>query len=933
MYAAHRLPGIRVEASPTPPVGDRFPRMDVAVFVGIAARGPCHRPVLVESVAAFEAAFGGTVPLAFDHTSGSTLTANLGPCVRAFFSNGGKRCWVIRVAWSEDLVAAWRAKDEAIDDSTIIASNRIALSGLLGRFPRVGSGESRVEPAEIEAASAGAWSDPLAVSARVLRAPISVVDARHHRWGLRFESRSALSIGDLIELREYDAGILRYAKVVHIENGHLWAAWSSSFLEITEETPAKTGHARLTNRRNRVDAQFFEGPTSRVVLDSEYTQLTVGSWVLFYQQGEAVWLRADVVDGNEARGPAWQQVGSRVPETPFVATRLSLDLRTELDGETRIDSGISLTPEARNSLFAFSTDDAHYAADEARAAVARPLVALASEISGEIETVRQRHAGGVATQDLARAFVEGTATLGQRPLLRAAYIPLGLGADFNAASLPYSSGEQRPLQRSGLVPFDHRLFVDPAFAGQSTREIDRLAVQRLDLENQRLFGMHAAYDIPGDSVGDASILAVPDAAQPGWALRDDTADLPSPEPGTFAPTNWHDHTGPCLVEGPEELDAPDFGGFLDSSVAVLARPRLGAPRYPSRGGSFRLSFSTTDADTVFVLEESARHDFTDAVEVWRGTDSELTLTDRAEGAYYYRLRTERDGNTSPYSARRVIVRASDYAALPVDRDEVLRVHVAMLRLAAGSAAMTALLSLPRAFRADDAQDYMAQLTTAGFGDAALTDREERSLSYGALFHPWVAGGREDALLTVPADGAVAGHIAALAQNRGAWFAPANRHLANAVGLYPAIAREDWLPTDQARINLIQQRPLGFVAHAARSLSGGADWGQVNIRRLMIMLRRMLLSLGRPFVFEPNGPATRRAIEREIVEHLDILQRRGAFSGRVSRESYFIRLRNSRADRDNGRILAEIGIAPAHPLEFIEIALVQKGERLTLEEAA
>lgn len=933
MLAAHHIPGIRVDTDPPARAGDRFPRMDVAVFVGIAARGPCHRPVLVDSPAAFEAVFGGAVPLAQEQAGGIMLSAHLGASVRAFFSNGGVRCWVIRIGWTGPLLQAWRENGHALPDGVIMATNRNPLFGVLGRIPRLSTGESRVQTAELEAASAGAWSDGLAVSARVARAPIAIHAPEAHRWGLSFRSTASLAVGDLIELREYDARILRYAKIVHREDNRCWAAWSGSFLDITGETPVKIGHARLTNRRNRVAAQFHEGRTSRVVLDQPYPQLVAGSWVLFFQQGEALWLRADRVEGAEALGPAWQQVGSRLPETPFVASRLSIDLRTETGGATRIDSDLALTPEAPRSLFAMVGDAVHYAADPSRIAMARPHCAVPADLGADLAAARGRHAGAISPEELARAFVAGAVLPAQRPFLRASFLPLGLETDFGPASLPYPPvGERRALERSGLVPFDHRLFVDPAFSGQPVRAIDALAVQRHDLENRPLFGIHAAYDIPEDSVGDASILCAPDAAQPGWSLREDTTALPDPVPGVFTPPNWHDHTGPCLIADQQALGAPDFAGFLDSTVTVLATPRLGAPRGPSRDGSFRLGFATSDNNTVFVLEEAARHDFADAAEIWRGTDAGLTLTGRSEGAHYYRLRTERDGNVSPYAARRGVVRTTDYVALPDDPDALLRIHVAMLRLAAGSAAMTALLSLPRTFRAAEARGYAARLVTPGFGDTAITGQEERALSYGALFHPWIVGGSQDALLAAPAEGAVAGAMASLARERGTWLAAANRDLANVVALYPAIPREDWPGADLARINLLLPRPRGFITHAARSLSGEPEWGQINVRRLMIMLRRMVLSLGRIFVFELNGPTVRRAIERELTNHLDILQRRGAFAGRVSRESYFIRLRDGAQDRDAGRIIAEIGIAPSRPLEFVRIALVQQGERLTLEEA-
>ena len=89
--AARRLPGIRFEAQP-PPSPDVLPRMDVAGFVGFAASGPIGIPVPVEDAAQFAHVFGVDAPLAWDSDRGEQAYAFLGPAVRAFFRNGGRRC-------------------------------------------------------------------------------------------------------------------------------------------------------------------------------------------------------------------------------------------------------------------------------------------------------------------------------------------------------------------------------------------------------------------------------------------------------------------------------------------------------------------------------------------------------------------------------------------------------------------------------------------------------------------------------------------------------------------------------------------------------------------------------------------------------------------------------------------------------------------------
>src|SRR5262245_49964749 len=92
-----RLPGIRFEAQ-SPPLPELLPRMDIAVFVGFAASGPLQTPVVVESAAQFAAIFGDDAPLVLDPRQGTVTQANLAPAVRAFFRNGGQRCWIVRVA-------------------------------------------------------------------------------------------------------------------------------------------------------------------------------------------------------------------------------------------------------------------------------------------------------------------------------------------------------------------------------------------------------------------------------------------------------------------------------------------------------------------------------------------------------------------------------------------------------------------------------------------------------------------------------------------------------------------------------------------------------------------------------------------------------------------------------------------------------------------
>jgi hypothetical protein len=90
-----RLPGVYVRSTARPaPVG--LPPLDVAGFVGFAERGELDKPVVVEDPAQFRETFGGDLALA-RYSDGTILYAQLPAAVDAFFAQGGRRCWVVRV--------------------------------------------------------------------------------------------------------------------------------------------------------------------------------------------------------------------------------------------------------------------------------------------------------------------------------------------------------------------------------------------------------------------------------------------------------------------------------------------------------------------------------------------------------------------------------------------------------------------------------------------------------------------------------------------------------------------------------------------------------------------------------------------------------------------------------------------------------------------
>jgi phage tail sheath protein FI len=97
---------------------------------------------------------------------------------------------------------------------------------------------------------------------------------------------------------------------------------------------------------------------------------------------------------------------------------------------------------------------------------------------------------------------------------------------------------------------------------------------------------------------------------------------------------------------------------------------------------------------------------------------------------------------------------------------------------------------------------------------------------------------------------------------------------------------------------------------------------------------LALRRGSHYVFEPNDDVLQRAVERGFTFLLTDLFRRGAFAGATPVESFRVGIRgmiNGKADRDNGRFVVEIRVAPSLPLQFLTIRLTQQGERFRVSE--
>jgi hypothetical protein len=396
---------------------------------------------------------------------------------------------------------------------------------------------------------------------------------------------------------------------------------------------------------------------------------------------------------------------------------------------------------------------------------------------------------------------------------------------------------------------------------------------------------------------------------------------------------------------PPAAEEPNRGEFLACNLRVLEAPVISVEESDSTG-AFTLEWSDPDSDVEFILEEATEPDFADAVELWRGKKTSYPILFRPAGAFYYRVRAEAGRESSNWSNGIVVeiaggVRWELNATDDFQAGALLEIHRGLLRFCAARADIMAVLALPEHFREDDALLYLGELKSSqpppvgNWRVRPLDSGEETAFSYGAIYHPWLRAQEETGRsIWTPPDGAATGLIAARSIARGAWIAPANELFGGTVSLRPRIDPDRYFDLLLAQLNLIRQEPRGFIALSADTLSVNEELRPINVRRLLILVRRAALRLGMTFVFEPNDIVLRRVVRGAFESIMHQLFIRGAFAGATPDTAYQVVTDNSLntpQDFENGRFRVDLKVAPALPLSFLTVRLVQVDDRTTAAE--
>lgn len=224
----------------------------------------------------------------------------------------------------------------------------------------------------------------------------------------------------------------------------------------------------------------------------------------------------------------------------------------------------------------------------------------------------------------------------------------------------------------------------------------------------------------------------------------------------------------------------------------------------------------------------------------------------------------------------------------------------------------------------------------------LAWRAELSSAYAGAYHPWLRvarrDDRRDALVRVPPSAYAAGIAARKERTLGLPFGPANELAVGAVDVEDRVSPQRHDELHPASVNVFLRERDGVRLTAARTLSREPEWRQQSVRRLVTMLKRVLRKQLAWLAFEPNTPQLRREVEHALRSFLRQLWLAQAFAGATEAEAFFVRCDerlNPQSVVDAGRLLAEIGVAPAEPIEFIvlRIALDAEGGLVAEEQGA
>ena len=220
------------------------------------------------------------------------------------------------------------------------------------------------------------------------------------------------------------------------------------------------------------------------------------------------------------------------------------------------------------------------------------------------------------------------------------------------------------------------------------------------------------------------------------------------------------------------------------------------------------------------------------------------------------------------------------------------------------------------FYITDLVGYGATINTPG------NYANQLNTNYAAAYWPWVqvlsqATGK---LVWVPASTVMPGVYAFNDRVSAEWFAPAGLNRGGVGGALQAerkLGSNDRDTLYQNKVNPIASFPgVGLVAYGQKTLQTKASaLDRVNVRRLLINLKRYVRTVAESLLFEQNTLTTRNNFVSQVNPYLEsVQQRQGLYAYKVVMDDS----NNTPDVIDRNQLVGAIYIQPAKAIEYIYI---------------
>jgi hypothetical protein len=222
-------------------------------------------------------------------------------------------------------------------------------------------------------------------------------------------------------------------------------------------------------------------------------------------------------------------------------------------------------------------------------------------------------------------------------------------------------------------------------------------------------------------------------------------------------------------------------------------------------------------------------------------------------------------------------------------------------------------------------DYFYITDLVPFGStlgASVTQAQAIDTNYAGAYWPWVqvVSQETNKLVWVPASTVMPGVYAFNDDVSAEWFAPAGLNRGGIGGVIQAERKLS--PSDRdtlyaGKVNPIATFPnIGVTAYGQKTLQSKASaLDRINVRRLLIALKRYIGNIAKSLVFEQNTTVTRNRFLAQVTPYLEsVQQKQGLYTFQVIMDDS----NNTPDVIDRNQLVGQIFLQPTKTAEFIRL---------------